>query len=307
LLRAGLGDTDIAQQLGKDRTTIWRERTRNKTANKSGYNAATAQANTKERRKEAKKNAFKLIPECRLAKYCEAALRYGYSPKQIAGRLKFVLGVSVISHETIYQWVYEERKDLKKYLRRKCSKYRRKRGTKARAMAREAQPKRRIDERPAEVEARSRIGDWEGDTVVGCGHSGCIATLVERKSGYLEAVKLERPSGELMVEAVAKSLSGKIAHTLTLDNGTEMAFHEAMEKRTGATVYFAYPYHSWERGTNENTNGLLRQYFPKKSSFEMVIQTDIDSAVRKINNRPRKRLGYMSPRTVFYSRVAVQV
>jgi IS30 family transposase len=134
--------------------------------------------------------------------------------------------------------------------------------------------------------------------------SGWIGTLTERKSGYLHAAKFERATAQQMLDFVGQHLAG--AYTLTLDNGSEMAYHEEMERRTGTTVYFAHPYHSWERGTNENTNGLIRRYLPKKTRFDQLTQVDIDRIVRRINTRPRKRLGYMSPHTVFYSRVALR-
>lgn len=166
---------------------------------------------------------------------------------------------------------------------------------------RETAKKRWIHDRPEIVTARSRIGDWEGDTVHGVAKSGYIATLVERRSGFLVASKLNNPNGEEMLGAVMalRALPAAKQLTLTLDNGFEMNQHEEMERRLGLEVYFAHPYHSWERGTNENTNGLLRRYFPKKSSFAGITQADIDRAVRRLNNRPRKRLGYRTPQAVF--------
>ena len=149
---------------------------------------------------------------------------------------------------------------------------------------------------------RSRYGHWEGDTVRGKGNSGCIATLVERKSGYLCAVKLGRGTAAAFAEAVVNSFATvprRYRKTLTLDNGTEMSNFEEMERSTGMRLYFAQPYHSWERGTNENTNGLLRFYFPKQMSFAHLTQGQLDAAVHEINTRPRKRLGYRTPEQVF--------
>ncbi len=310
LRRANLSQYEIAQQLGVHRSTISRELSRNATTKRSGYDARIATTITKKRRLDANQRFLKILPGCRLERYCELSLVLGRSPEQIAGKWLFVLGEAVLVHETIYQWVYLKRPDLKRYLPRHGTKYRRKLGTHERALRREADKKRRIDTRPAIIEDRSRLGDWEGDTIIGTGHSGYLATFVDRKSGYLMARKLERATAEAMLKATTTSFSTIPAEkrlTLTLDNGTEMSEYEAMEAQTGAAVYFAYPYHSWERGTNENTNGLLRRFFPKKMRFDQLTQIDVDRAVWLINTRPRKRLGYQSPHTVFNSRVAIRI
>lgn len=309
LLRAGLSKAEIARQLGKHRSSISREIARNPHTNPSGYHARVAVRRTSERRLSANQRFRRITPGSCLERYCETALAYGYSPEQIAGKKQFVLGESVICHETIYRWVYQQKPELKKYLRRKGSKYRRRRGTHAREQAREEAKKRWIEQRPLVVEERSRIGDWEGDTLVGAGHSGYIASLVDRKSGYLQAAKLQRANGQAFRDATVDLLGvlpAQQRHTLTLDNGVEMSEYEAIERRSGLMVYFAQPYHSWERGTNENTNGLIREYFPKKSRFDRVTQEMVDRAVQKLNNRPRKRLNYQSPQTVFNSRVAIR-
>jgi len=165
--------------------------------------------------------------------------------------------------------------------------------------------KKRIDTRPKIVESRERIGDWEGDTIVGGEKTIHILTHVERRSGMLFADKLERATAELTREKTIARF-GKITkdkkHTITYDNGSTFAEYEMTEKETEMDIYFAYPYHSWERGTNENTNGLLRQFFPKKSMFANITQETIEEAVKLINNRPRKRLDYLTPREVFYGK-----
>lgn len=309
LRRAGLGQAEVARQLGKHPSTVCRELARNAITKRSGYDARIATTKTQGRRLAANQHFRKIIPDTRLSRYYELSLRRGISPEQISGRLKFVLGETVVAHETIYQWAYQMRPDLRQYLPRGGSKYRHKRGTKERELLREEGKKRRIDTRPAVVEERSRIGDWEGDTIIGTGHSGYLATVTERLSGYELATKLERATGEAMLSAVTGSLAAippEKRLTLTLDNGTEMSEYEAIEAETGAVVYFAYPYHSWERGTNENTNGLLRRYFPKKMRFDQLTQAEVDHAVWLLNTRPRKRLGYMSPHTVFHTRVALR-
>jgi IS30 family transposase len=308
LWRAGHKKAQIARLLGKHRATIGREIRLNGYANKSGYHATSAHKQARECRAEANFRPRIVVGEF-LERYIPKAMACEYSPEQIAGKLKFVFGRPLICAETIYHWVYCFRPELRKYLRCTKGKYRRKRGTNARWLKRELAKKTWIDERPESANNRSRLGDWEGDTVHGAAKSGYIATLVERKSGYLLARKLQNPNGEEMLGAVTalRAVPPEKRLTLTLDNGFEMSEHEEMERRLGLKVYFAHPYHSWERGTNENTNGLLRQYFPKKTSFEAVTQTDVDRAVLRMNTRPRKRLNFQSPFTVFHSGVALRV
>lgn len=307
LLRLGHSQAASARQLAVHRSTICRELRRNGHTNRSGYNASIAHAKAKYRRRVANGRRYRLKPEASLTRYCEKALRYGFVPEQIAGRLRFVLGGSVVSCETIYRWVYLDRPDLLGLLRSSKHGYRRKRGTNTRWRTRELARKRWIWQRPEDIELRLHLGDWEGDTVHGARHEGFLATLVERVSGYTLARKLEANTAQAFrqaVELMFQDIPVRLRRTLTLDNGSEMNEFETLEEHTGTTVYFARPYHSWERGTNENTNGLLRQYFPKKQSMSHVTQADVDRAVARLNTRPRKRLGYQSPHTVFTSRVA---
>ena len=162
--------------------------------------------------------------------------------------------------------------------------------------------KRRVDARPQIIERRKRIGDWEGDTVVGQEKTERILTHVERKSGILLADKISDMKAEVVRKTTVQrfqSVPASKRHTVTYDNGIEFAEYEFIERDANMTIYFAYPYHSWERGTNENTNGLLRQFFPKGSAFRNVTQKHIDQAVSLINNRPRKRHGYRTPLEVF--------
>jgi transposase, IS30 family len=301
-LRLGLSRAHIAQLLGKHPSSISRELARNSHINKAGYHARVAGAKAQRRRALANFRPV-IVPGQFLDQYIPRALACELSPEQIVGRLRFIFGVSLVCIETIYHWIYFVHPELQKYLRCTKGKYRRKRGTNARWLKRELAKKTWITERPEIASNRSRVGDWEGDTVHGAAKSGYIATLVERKSGYLVAAKLENPNGAEMLEAVERlrDLPPEKRLTLTLDNGFEMSEHEEMERRLNLKVYFAHPYHSWERGTNENTNGLLRQYFPKKTSFAGLTQADVDRAVKRINMRPRKRLGYQSPQTVFWS------
>jgi len=305
LLRANLAQKDIALHLGKHRTSIWRERTRNKSAltgSRTGYNAQAAQYSTKQRRIAANQRFRKIENNEQLQKYILTKLKARWTPEEIAGTLKEDFGFTVLCHETIYQYIYQVEPEWQIYLRHKKNKYRRRRGTTERLRRLEESKKKRIDTRPSMVESRSRIGDWEGDTVVGKEKTKRILTYVERKSGLLLAAKLETATAVEVREKTRmlfKRVSKIKQHTITYDNGSEFAEHELMERDLGLDIYFAYPYHSWERGTNENTNGLLRQFFPKGTFFASVTQRQLDRVVRLINTRPRKRHRYATPLEVF--------
>ena len=167
-----------------------------------------------------------------------------------------------------------------------------------------------IDDRAAIVETRSRIGDWEADTVIGKNHRQAIVSIVERKTGFTLIQKVERKTALAVSQAMIGLLKPhrKKVHTITSDNGKEFAGHEEIASKLKANFYFAHPYSSWERGTNENTNGLIRQYFPKNRDFTTITQHEINMAMERLNNRPRKRLGYQTPNQVFFkSGVALHV
>ena len=167
-----------------------------------------------------------------------------------------------------------------------------------------------IEQRPAIVETRSRIGDWEADTIIGKNHRQAIVSLVERKTGFMLIRKVERKTAQAVGHAITELLKPhrKKVITITSDNGREFAGHEEISKQLRADFYFAHPYSSWERGTNENTNGLIRQYFPKNRDFTTITQQEIDAAMERLNNRPRKRLGFLTPTQVFFkSGVALQI
>jgi IS30 family transposase len=237
-------------------------------------------------------------------------LQRHWSPQQIAGRLRAVppralTGVT-ISHTTIYRWIWskpERAAQLKVFLRIACRPRRKPYGKPSK---RGQIPGRvSIDDRPAEVERRDRIGDWEGDTVVGKGRSGYVMTNVERASRYTVARKLEAATAEATAQALYEAMRRLPAakrRTQTFDNGKEFARHKSIASRLGVAVYFAHPYSSWERGTNENTNGLLRQYLPKKTDFSTLTDWQLASYVWQLNNRPRKCLNYRTPAEVFHER-----
>ena len=285
---------DIAFDMNRAGSSINKEI--NKNGGVLGYDARSAHKRTRIVRKKGCRKSKKLINDDVLASLIESKLELSWSPEQISGRC------DVLCHETIYQWIYVERKDLIKYLRRKKNKYRRKYGTKIREKLREEGKKKRIDTRPVEVDKREVIGHWEGDTIVGGEKTTAITTHVERVSGYLIAdLLLDKKALKLanMTINSFKDVPSLKKKSITYDNGTEFSRHDKIEKETGMDVFFAYPYHSWERGCNENTNGLIREYFPKKSLFGILTQNDVDDVVNLINHRPRKRLGYLTPHEVF--------
>ena len=224
-----------------------------------------------------------------------------YKRQQIAGVLE-KKGKDIVP-STIYRYINERAPHLKMFLRSQKGKYRRRRGTKQRELEREQKKKRRIDERPNIVERRGRIGDFEGDTMLGRDKRVRIVTYVDRRTGYLIAFLLPKMNADLLASLTVKNMS-KIPRrkrkTITFDNGIEFSSWESIEKKTGMTVYFAYPYHSWERGTNENTNGLLRQYFPKEYDFNLIKKEELEYVVKKLNRRPRKRLKFNSPNDMFW-------
>lgn len=298
---------DIAKALNKHRSTIWRELKRNKVNNKRGYDSRIARINTKEKRIKANARFRKLDNNKWLQNYVIKKIQLYWSPEQISGRLKIDYPNRAsdrwIGKDSIYNFIYGKHPELVKYMRCDKGKYRRRKGTRIRAKQREEAKKKRIDTRPKEVEEKTRVGDWEGDTIVGSDLSH-ILTHVDRKSGYAMADKLTRGLAHLTrlktIERFNK-LNNNKKFTITYDNGVTFAEHELTERKTGIDIYFAYPYHSWERGCNENFNGLLRQFFPKKTSFAMITQEQIENAVKLINNRPRKRLNYKTPAEVFRS------
>lgn len=297
---------DIADHIGVDPGTVSREISRN---GGDAYDARKAHAKANRRRKDGKSKSKKLLLDEFVFRYTEEKLKLYWSPEQIAGRLRYDWSVT-ICHETIYQFIYGEKIEWKKYLRQKKGKYRRRHGAKEREKVREEAKKQRVEMRPAVVEERSRMGDWEGDTIVGGERNTGIITHVERRSGYLLGDLFKRKNSELIKEKIVKSFA-KIdkdkKHTITYDNGTEFSEYELIGRETSMDIYFANAYHSWERGTNENTNGLLRQFFPKKSMFATLTQKTVDKAVALINNRPRKRLGYLTPYEVFVEGKSIAV
>ena len=295
LLRVGYSGVEIAHALNKDPSAVNRHIASN--GGREGYDVYEVRRRKRILRIEAM-NGIRVLRGT-LLRYVMKELKDHKSPEQIAG----VLGN--IAASTIYRYIKERAPHLKQFLRSCKGKYRRRRGTKIREKARESAKKRRIDERPKVVEVRRRIGDWEGDTIQGRDKRVRIVTFVDRRSGYLIAFLLPKMRAELLttlaIQHFKRTTKAK-CRTFTLDNGTEFSDWERLEKKTGAIVYFAYPYHFWERGTNENTNGLLRQYFPKSMDFNLITHEELRRVVKRLNDRPRKRLKFKTPRTIFFKR-----
>jgi IS30 family transposase len=299
-LELKLTQTEMAERLGKHRSAICNELKHNGYPD-GRYQADHANWLSRKRRKSGKRKTKKLIKDAKLRRALIARLRKKDSPDQVMGKRKRK-GKDYVVHETVYQYLYTERPDLIPLLRQKKGKYRRRHGTKEREKLRELSKKTWITDRPEYINNRTEIGHWEGDTIRAKEKTMAIATHVERVSGYGIAFKLDQATARAMHEKTVehfKLLPKAKRLSETNDNGTEFWDFELTEKALGMKMYSALPYHSWERGTNENWNGLLRQFFPKGTSFATVTQRDVKRAVRNLNHRPRKRLNYLTPYEVF--------
>lgn len=292
----------IADSLGRNKSTISRELKRNATAR--GYDAGRAQDQYHRRREPCRPP--KRLDYRPLWTYLIAQISLGWTPEQMAGRLPADYPYDPrmrISHEAIYQAIYTDRRlrFLIKYLPQARPK-RRKRGQGKSRRGPTIPNRVGIEARPNVVEERSRYGDWEGDLVLGAKQDGAILTLVDRKSRKLHARKTETKQAGEVAQAVIDALEDSPiswVKTITFDNGAEFTRHEEMAKALSVDIYFAAPYSSYQRGTNENTNGLIRRYLPKGTPFRDLTQQHLDRIVEELNNRPRKILGYRTPNEVF--------
>jgi IS30 family transposase len=290
LKKRGDNASKIAKVLGVNRSSISRELRRN--SGQRGYRYEQAHSKAVERKFS---NPSKMTPQMTIL--IEEKLRLQWSPVQISGWLK-KQHLDSVSHETIYKHVWRDKKEggsLYKELRHHGKKYnKRGKGTSGRGCI----PNRvDIDKRPPIVEEKIRLGDLELDTIIGADHSGAIVSIVDRASKLINLVKVERKTAE----EVGKALIGKLKPieqfvlTMTADNGKEFSYHEMVAVQLGAEFYFAKPYHSWERGLNEHTNGLVRQYFPKNFSFADITIEGLEKVENLLNNRPRKVLDFETP------------
>ena len=297
LRRQGCNQSGIARALGRHRSTVCRELSRNSTRADGRYRASTAQERTNGRRSRSRRNRRFSADDFALI---EELLCRQWSPEQVAGYLART-GQLSISHETIYRHVWRDKREggaLYTHLRG-SRKRRRKRYGAYDSRGRLA-GKRAISERPAAVEARESVGHWEADTVMGAGTKDCVLTLVERKTGLVLIGKLkDRTAESLSRRAVSLMRRAGCVETVTADNGTEFHGYQRVERLTGAVFYFARPYHSWERGSNENANGLIRQYLPKGESMAGLTQQRCNAIAYQLNTRPRKRLSFRTPLECF--------
>jgi len=296
LLKAGFNQSQIAQDTGVHRSTISRELGRNQ--GQRGYRPAQAHRLTQERRQAAVSK--KISDED--WQQVESLIRFDLSPEQAAARLRDERGIS-ISPEWIYRYIYADKAgggDLHRHLR--CQKPYRKRYGSGRERRGQLKNRVSIDERPEVVDQKSRLGDWEGDTIIGRRRQGALVSVVERLSSLILIDKLARKTAEQTRDAATGLLEPlkDLVHTLTFDNGKEFAYHREIAKALEADVYFAHPYCSWERGLNENSNGLVRQYFPKDRDFTTITDEEIAEAMFRLNHRPRKKLGFKTPYEVFF-------
>jgi len=299
LRRSLNSNAEIARILNRSPSTIGRELKRNRQKCDGRYRAGPADDHARLRRQRSRRG-FRLDAE----KWAIVAslLKQDFSPDQVSNELR-IHGSFTVSHETIYQYIYDDERrggSLFQHLRIVPKAHRKRyRSRDSRGIL---PGKRHISERPAEVETRLQLGHWEGDTVIGSDLHHCILTLVERKSGFAIIKKLASRTAASVNLAALDAIKEHQENfkTITFDNGTEFHGYKALEQQFPLTCYFATPYHSWERGSNENLNGLIRQYIPKKASMARVTQVYCDAVARRLNIRPRKRHGYKSPQEIYY-------
>ena len=295
LLKTGHNQSKIAEVVGVHKSTINRELKRNRGGR--GYRPKQANAFAEDRHRA--KVCFRI--DGNTWAFVERLICKEWSPEQISGWMKVNMDIAV-SHEWIYQYVLKDKlAGGSLYLHLRCKKKRKKRygsnDRRGNLINRVS-----IDERPDIVDRRNRIGDWEADTIIGKAHKQAIVSLTERKSGLALVYKVDRRTKENTESAMKQllySISDQV-HTITSDNGKEFGNHEKIAKGLKCNFYFAHAYSSWERGTNENTNGLIRQYFPKNRDFRTITDKELIHAMKRLNNRQRKRFGYKTPNQVFF-------
>jgi IS30 family transposase len=293
----GYKQKDISIVIGKDKSVISRELMRNCDQRSGIYHYDLAQRKY-HKRQRTKLKSIKFTEDVRA--YIDKRLKEKWSPEQIS-KTPVPNGLAMVSHERIYQYIIADKKkggDKYKHLRRK-KKYKRRCVTQDRLG--QLTNTKSIHDRPQEVDRRSRYGDYEIDLIVGANHKGGLLTMNDRKTGIVKIRKIDGKNSKQIAKVIVSILKkekGQI-HTITSDNGREFAHHEYVSKKLGIDFYFADPYSSWQRGSNENINGLIRQYFPKKTNFENVSNLDVRRVENQLNKRPRKRFGFKSPIQIY--------
>ena len=289
----GVSHRAIAKQLGRSHSTISREAIRNKGLR--GYRPRQAQSLASQRQ-ACKPKHIKLIPE--MQSVISKHIQKDWSPEQVQGRL-ISEGMPIVCTTTIYGFIKRDKAsggDLYQHLRHR--KPYKKRTGKAEARG-QIIGRISIDERPVIVDEKTRIGDWEADTVIGKGHQGVLVTLAERCSKRTLIAPVPNKRADVVRDAIITLLKSETVHTITFDNGKEFAYHAEIKEALSSDNYFAHPHHSWERGLNENHNGLIRQYLPKGMKLNRVSHEQVAAIQEKLNNRPRKTLGYKTPNEVY--------
>jgi IS30 family transposase len=295
----GKSQKEIAHTIDKDKSVVSRELKRNSDHRSGIYSHALAQRKYRERM-DHKPKYIRFSSDVQA--YVEHGIRKDFSPEQIAGIARNQ-SVVCVSHERIYQYIWADKKNggtLYKHLRTHGKRYRKRGNSKDR---RGIIPHRRdIDERPPIVDEKQRFGDWEIDTVIGKNHQGALVTINDRTTGLVKIRKVERKDAARVANAAIEALMPymKQLHTITAENGKEFALHQTISEKLNIDFYFAKPYHAWERGANENINGLIRQYFPKKTDFASVTDEHVQTVENILNNRPRKRFDFLSPNQIVH-------
>lgn len=309
LLKENKSKSYIAKTLNRSRSTITREVNKWVQSDKDKYSAELANWNAKDDYLN-KRNTDKISIHKKLRTYVFKGLLSQWTPEQIAGKIKLEYPndpIMSISHEAIYRYIYTQpqarlnRKLIKLLVRKKT---RRRSPKKRRGTGSKITDQVSIDNRPKHIDLREEVGHWEGDLMIGKNQKSAIGTIVERKSRYTLIVKLKaRNSKEVakMFSKILNKLNPILKKSMTYDNGVEMARHKEITSKTGMKIYFAHPYSSWERGTNENTNGLIRRYLPKGTDFNLINKKQLLIIQDKLNNRPRKIIGYKTPKEIIDS------
>lgn len=302
LKKSGFSQQGIADAIGVSQSSVSRELARN--TGDRGYRHHQAQRRTEQRRRAATQ-PYKMTAE--LIDVIEHHLYQDWSPEQISG-WSLMNGLFEISHESIYRHVWSNKRadgDLYRHLRRQGKKNQH-RGSNGKTSRGQIKNRVSIDDRPIAVNEKTKAGHWEIDTVIGAGHSGALVTIVERVTLFTVSQRVNSKCAKEVTAATIALLTPykALVHSITSDNGKEFAGHETISAALGCDFYFAHPYHSWERGLNENTNGLLRQDFPKGTDFKAVKAKEVVRVVEKLNNRPRKTLAFKTPAVLMAKKMA---